>query len=40
VLRAGTAPRIGVYDVDALYTWFQTRSPLSPAASARIGRVN
>jgi 5'-nucleotidase len=40
VLKAGTAPRIGVYDVDALYAYFQANSPLSPAATGRITRVN
>jgi 5'-nucleotidase len=40
VLKAGTAPRIGAYDVDALYAYFQTNSPLSPVAPARIARVN
>jgi 5'-nucleotidase len=40
VLKAGTAPRIGVYDVDALYAYFQANSPLSPVAPARIARVN
>ena len=40
VLKAGTAPRIGGYDVDALYAYFQANSPLSPVAPARIARVN
>jgi 5'-nucleotidase len=40
VLKTGTAARIGIYDVDALYAWFQANSPLSPAAPARIMRVN
>ncbi len=40
VLKTGTAPRIGIYDVDALYAWIQANSPLSPAAPARITRVN
>jgi 5'-nucleotidase len=40
VLKTGTAARIGIYDVDALYAWFQANSPLSPAAPGRIMRVN
>ena len=33
VLKEGTAQRIGVYDVDALYAYFQAHSPIAPAAS-------
>jgi 5'-nucleotidase len=40
VLKSGTAPRIGVYDIDALYAYFQASSPLSPPAAGRIVRVN
>lgn len=40
VLKAGTAARIGAYDVDALYAFFQANSPLSPGPPARIARVN
>ena len=30
VLTQGTAPQIGVYDVDALYAYFQANSPIAP----------
>ena len=40
VLKEGIAPRIGVYDVDALYAWFQANNPLSPATPGRIARLN
>src|ERR1700716_179464 len=40
VLKEGTAPRFGVYDVDALYAFFQANSPISPATPDRIVRVN
>ncbi len=40
VLKDGTGPRIGAYDVDALYTYFQAHSPVAPAASDRIARLN
>jgi 5'-nucleotidase len=40
VLKQGTAPRFGIYDVDALYVYFQTNSPISPAIPDRIVRVN
>jgi 5'-nucleotidase len=40
VLKGGTAPRFGVYDVDALYAYFQANSPISPATPDRIVRVN
>ncbi len=40
VLKDGTAPRFGAYDVDALYAYFQTNSPISPAAPDRIIRLN
>jgi 5'-nucleotidase len=39
-LTAGIARRIGVYDVDALYAYFQADSPISPAAPDRIMRIN
>jgi 5'-nucleotidase len=38
--KDGTAPRIGVYDVDALYGYFKANSPVSPAPLDRIGRLN
>ena len=40
VLKAGTAQRFGVYDVDALYAYFQANSPVAPAPADRIGRLN
>jgi 5'-nucleotidase len=40
VLRDGTAPRFGVYDVDALYAYFQANSPISPTTPDRIARIN
>jgi 5'-nucleotidase len=40
VLKQGTAPRFGIYDVDALYAYFQANSPISPATPDRIARVN
>src|SRR5882672_7587780 len=30
-LKEATAPQIGIYDVDALYAYFQANSPVSPA---------
>ena len=32
VLKDGTAQRFGVYDVDALYAYFQANSPIAPAS--------
>ena len=40
VLKEGTAQRFGVYDVDALYAYFQAHSPIAPAAAGRIARLN
>ena len=40
VLKDGAAPRFGVYDVDALYAYFQAHSPISPATTDRIARLN
>ena len=40
VLKDGVAQRFGVYDVDALYAYFQAHSPVSPAATDRIARLN
>jgi 5'-nucleotidase len=39
-LKDGTAPRFGIYDVDALHAYFQANSPISPATLDRIVRVN
>jgi 5'-nucleotidase len=40
VLKDGTAPRFGIYDVDALYAYFQANSPIAPATPDRIVRMN
>ena len=40
VLKGGTAPRVGVYDSDALFSYFKANSPIAPAAPDRIARVN
>jgi 5'-nucleotidase len=40
VLKEGVAPQFGIYDVDALYAYFQANSPLSPEQSGRIVRLN
>jgi len=40
VLKDGLAPRFGIYDVDALYAYFQANSPISPAITDRIVRMN
>ena len=40
VFKAGIAPRVGVYDVDALYIYFQANSPISPTSANRIVRLN
>jgi 5'-nucleotidase len=36
----GTAPLVGVYDVDALYVYFQANSPIAPTSADRIVRLN
>ena len=40
VFREGTEQQFGVYDVDALYAYFQANSPIAPTAADRIVRVN
>jgi hypothetical protein len=40
VLKEATAPQIGIYDADALYTYFQTNNPIAPMAPDRIKRLN
>jgi 5'-nucleotidase len=40
VLTQGTAPQVGVYDVDALHAYFAANSPVSPTAVDRIIRIN
>ncbi len=39
-LKQGTMQQIGVYDVDALYSYFQANSPVAPTASDRIARID
>lgn len=39
-LKRGTAALVGVYDSDALYSYFQANSPIGPAAGKRITRIN
>ena len=40
VLKQGTAPQFGIYDVDALDGYFQANSPIAPASTDRITRLN
>ena len=40
VLKQGTAQRVGVYDVDALYGYFRANSPIAPVTDRRIARIN
>jgi 5'-nucleotidase len=40
VLKNGSAQRFGGYDVDALYAYFKAHSPISPATTDRIARLN
>jgi 5'-nucleotidase len=39
-LKDGTAPQVGVYDVDALNAYFGANSPVAPATLNRIIRAN
>ena len=39
-LKDGTAQQFGVYDVDALYAYFQANSPIASVAADRIARMN
>jgi 5'-nucleotidase len=39
-LKEGSAPQFGVYDVDALYAYFQANSPIAPLPADRIARMN
>ena len=39
-LKDGSAPQFGVYDVDALYAYFQANSPIAPQPTDRIARMN
>jgi 5'-nucleotidase len=40
VLKQAIEARFCVYDVDALYGYFQARSPLAPVSANRIARSN
>lgn len=40
VLKDGTAQRYGVYDADALYTYFRANSPIASSKADRIVRTN
>ena len=40
VLKSGTAPQIGSYDIDALHAYFQANSPVAPTPVNRITRIN
>ena len=40
VLKDGTAQQIGIYDIDALHTYFQANSPIGPTAADRIIRFD
>ena len=40
VLKEGTSPQIGTYDIDALYAYFQANSPVAPATANCIRRLN
>ena len=40
VLKDGTAPLVGAYDIDALYGYFRANSPIGPASGKRITRIN
>jgi len=40
LLKEGTARQFGVYDIDALYLYFQAKSPITPMVADRIGRMN
>jgi 5'-nucleotidase len=39
-LKDGTAQQFGVYDVDALYSYFRANGPIEPATTDRIARLN
>jgi 5'-nucleotidase len=40
VFKEGSAPQVGVYDVDALYVYFRANSPIAPTGAGRIVRIN
>jgi 5'-nucleotidase len=39
-LKQGSSQQFGVYDVDALYGYFQANSPIAPAKAGRITKAN
>ena len=39
-IKSGTAPQFGIYDSDALFSYFGTSSPLAPTPPDRIARIN
>jgi 5'-nucleotidase len=39
-LKQGTGQQFGVYDVDALYAYFQANTPIAPTKAGRILRAN
>ena len=40
ILKQGAAQQVGIYDSDALFGYFQANSPIRPAATDRIVRIN
>ena len=40
VLKDGTAPLVGAYDIDALYGYFRANGPIGPPPAKRITRIN
>ena len=40
VFKDGAAPQTGVYDVDALFSYFKTHSPVAPPPTDRVTRLN
>jgi 5'-nucleotidase len=40
VLKQGRAPQVGIYDVDALYAYFQANGRVGPTPGNRIERIN
>jgi 5'-nucleotidase len=39
-LKQAVAQQFGIYDVDALYGYFEVNSPVAPAPAGRIMRSN
>jgi len=40
VFKEGTSQQLGVFDVDALFSYFRANSPIAPTAVDRIKRLN